>query len=326
MKKVLPIFLLSAVLHGGCTNIEAVNNEDCHRGTLDTRYCDRNNDLVADPPLDPKDWVNPDTLVFSYNPGEESPETYTKIWEGFLQYLAEVTGKEVKFLPVRSYREQYAAMRDGRLHIAGVNTGGNPFAVSCSGMVPFAMMASKDGSYGYEMVIIVPAGSDIKFPLHLKGHTLALTSPTSNSGSKAPTTLLKIEFGLVRDRDFKTVFSGSHANSILGVANKDYEAAAVANHVLKRMINRKAVDPTAVTSIYKSITFPRTGYGYAHNLHPALAAKIKQAFFTFEWEGSELKREFKDEDGFIPVDYKLHWKIIRKIDAYNGVTYDCNKV
>ena len=325
MKKVLAIFVLSAVLHVGCTNIEAVNNEDCHRGTLDTRYCDRDHDFVADPPLDSKDWVNPDTLIFSYTPVER-PKTYAKTWEGFLQHLAKVTGKKVKFLPVKSYREQYVAMRDGRLHIAGVNSGGNPFAVSCSGMVPFAMMASKDGSYGYQMVIIVPEGSDIKFPLHLKGRTLALTSPTSNSGSKAPTTLLKLEFGLVRDRDFKTVFSGSHANSVVGVANKMYDAAAVASNVLDRMIDRKAIDPATVTSIYQSITFPPTGYGYAHSLHPALAAKIKQAFFTFKWEGSELKREFKNEDGFIPVDYKLHWKIIRKVDAYNRVTYDCNNI
>ena len=63
----------------------------------------------------------------------------------------------MKFFPVQSYVfAQYEAMRSGRLHVAGVNTGGNPVAVSCAGLVPFAMMASKDGSYGYEMEIIVP--------------------------------------------------------------------------------------------------------------------------------------------------------------------------
>ena len=30
---------------------------DCPRGTLDKQYCDRNGDLVADLPLDEKDWV-----------------------------------------------------------------------------------------------------------------------------------------------------------------------------------------------------------------------------------------------------------------------------
>ena len=32
---------------------------DCYRGTLDEQYCDRNRDLVADLPLDPKNWVDP---------------------------------------------------------------------------------------------------------------------------------------------------------------------------------------------------------------------------------------------------------------------------
>jgi phosphonate transport system substrate-binding protein len=214
-------------------------------------------------------------------------------------------------------------MRSGRLHIAGVNTGGNPVAVNCAGFVPFAMMATADGSFGYEMEIIVPADSPIQRVEDLKGKTLAFTSPTSNSGFKAPSAILKADFGLIADEDFKTTFSGKHDNSILGVANKDYEAAAVANSVLNRMIDRGAVDPAKIRSIYKSQTFPTTGYGYAHNLHPEVAAKIQQAFFTFDWEGSALQEEFKDEGMFIAINHEHDWAVIRKIDAANGVTYDC---
>jgi phosphonate transport system substrate-binding protein len=296
--------------------------EECYRGTLDKQYCDRNRDLVADLPLDEKDWVDPDTIIFSYTPVED-PAIYAKVWDGFIKHMSEVTGKKVVFFPVQSYAAQYEAMRSGRLHIAGVNTGGNPVAVSCAGLVPFAMMASKDGSYGYEMEIIVPAGSDIKSPADIKGHTMAFTSPTSNSGFKAPSALLKSEFGLVADKDFNTAFSGKHDNSVLGVANKDYEVAAVANSVMNRMIDRGVIDPASIVSIYKSATFPTTGYGYAHNLHPVVAAKIKQAFFTFDWEGSDLQKEFKKEGRFVAINYKSDWNVIRKIDAANGVTYDC---
>ncbi len=296
--------------------------EECYRGTLDEQYCDRDRDQVADLPLDPADWVDPDTLIFSYTPVED-PAIYAKVWDGFIKHMSEVTGKKVVFFPVQSYAAQYEAMRSGRLHIAGVNTGGNPVAVSCAGLVPFAMMASKDGSFGYEMEIIVPAGSDIKSPADIKGRTMAFTSPTSNSGFKAPSALLKSEFGLEADKDFQTTFSGKHDNSVLGVANKDYEVAAVANSVMGRMLDRKVIDPASITSIYKSATFPTTGYGHAHNLHPELAAKVKQAFFTFEWEGSDLQKEFKKEGRFIAINHKSDWAVIRKIDAANGVTYDC---
>jgi phosphonate transport system substrate-binding protein len=296
--------------------------EDCYRGTLDKQYCDRNRDQVADLPLDPKEWINPDTIIFSYTPVED-PAIYAKVWDGFIKHMSEVTGKKVVFFPVQSYAAQYEAMRSGRLHIAGVNTGGNPVAVSCAGLVPFAMMASKDGSYGYEMEIIVPTGSDIKSPSDIKGRTLALTSPTSNSGNKAPSALMKSEFGLVKDTDFKTVFSGKHDNSVLGIANKDYEVAAVANSVMNRMFDRKVVTPDQITSIYKSATFPTTGYGHAHNLHPEVAARIKQAFFTFKWEGSDLQKEFKKEGRFVGIHHKSDWDVIRKIDTANGVSYDC---
>ena len=62
-----------------------------------------------------------------------------------------------------------------------------------------------------------------------------------------------------------------------------------------------------------------TGYGYAHNLDPALVEKIKQSFFTFPWDGSALKAEFKNEDRFVPISYKKDWSVIRKVDAANGV-------
>jgi len=296
--------------------------EDCPRSFLDAQYCDRDGDLTADLPTDPGQWIDPDTLIFSYTPVED-PAVYESVWAGFLEHLAETTGKKVVFFPVQSNAAQLEAMRSGRLHIAGVNTGGNPIAVACAGFVPFAMMAANDGSYGYEMEIIVPADSSIQSPADIKGKSLAFTSPTSNSGSKAPQALLKSEFGLIADQDYKTAYSGKHDNSVIGVANKDYEAAAIANSVSKRMYDRGVVDPAKVRTIYKSETFPTTGYGHAHNLNPELVAKIKQAFFTYPWEGSALKQEFQAEDKFVAINHKADWSIIRKIDAANGVDYSC---
>ena len=109
----------------------------------------------------------------------------------------------------------------------------------------------------------------------------------------------------------------------MGVANKDYEAASIANSVLTRMIERGVVDKYKIRTIYRSQTFPTTGYGHAHNLDPTLVAKIKQAFFSFQWEGSDLKQEFKKEDRFISIHHKSDWDIIRKIDKANGVSYSC---
>ncbi len=293
---------------------------------LDPRFTDSNGDMVADAPTDPAKWIDPDTLIFAYTPVED-PAVYAKVWAEFLDHLAKVTGKKVQFFPVQSNAAQLEAMRAGRLHVAGFNTGSNPIAVACSGFVPFTMMASKTGEFGYEMEIITYPGSGIARVEDIKGKKMAFTSETSNSGYKAPSALLGSEFKLIAGKDYEPVFSGKHDNSILGVANKDYPAAAVANSVMKRMIARGVVKPDQIVTIYKSQTFPTTGYGYVYNLKPELAEKVKEAFRTFKWEGTALLKEFQasepPQEAFIPITFKDHWAVIRQIDDAIGVSFTC---
>ncbi|MBM9536245.1 phosphate/phosphite/phosphonate ABC transporter substrate-binding protein [Desulfobulbus alkaliphilus] len=291
---------------------------------MDPRFKDEDGDMVADIPTDPSQWVDPPTLIFAYTPVED-PAVYAKVWEGFIHHMEEITGKKVQFFPVQSNAAQLEAMRAGRLHVAGFNTGSNPLAVNCAGFRPFAMMARADRSYGYEMEIITHPDSGINTIEDIRGNKMAFTSQTSNSGFKAPSALLEAEYGLIAEKDYEPVFSGKHDNSILGVANKDYPVAAIANSVLNRMISRNVVQPEQIVTIYTSQTFPTTGYGVVYNLHPELQRKVQQAFFTFPWEGSALEEEFKNsgEAQFIPITYKEHWAVVRTIDAAMGVQYDC---
>ena len=294
---------------------------------FDTRFTDADGDLIADAPTDPKDWLDPSTLVFSYTPVED-PAVYAEVWKEFIEHLAKETGKKVQFFPVQSNAAQLEAMRAGRLHVAGFNTGSNPLAVNCAGFVPFTMMASNDDRYGYEMEILTYPGSGIEKVEDIKGKKLAFTSETSNSGYKAPSALLKQEFKMEAGTDFEPVFSGKHDNSILGVANKDYPAAAIANSVLSRMLERDVVKSEQLVSIYKSQSFPTTGYGYVYNLKPELAEKVKEAFFNFNWEGTGLAKEFNPveppQEKFMPISYKEHWQVVRDIDAAMNVSYECN--
>ena len=301
-----------------------VSAAECERGDLDERFCDVDGDLIADIPSDPSQQIDPDTLIFAYTPVED-PAVYKTAWSDFLTHLEKETGKKVLFFPVQNNAAQIEAMRSGRLHIAGFNTGSNPLAVNCAGFRPFTIMASKDGGFGYEMEIITYPGSGIEKVEDIKGKQLAFTSPTSNSGFKAPSAILKGDFDMLPDRDFEPVFSGKHDNSILGVANKDYPAASIANSVKFRMISRDVIKEEDVVTIYKSQTFPTTGFGVVYNLKPELQEKIRNAFFNFEWEGTTLQAEFEksNEGQFLEMTYKEFWEVIRKIDTANGVSYAC---
>lgn len=325
MKKNSKVISVAALVAGFAFSAMPVAAQDCPRGTLDERFCDVDGDLIADIPTDPSELVDPDTLIFTYTPVED-PSVYVSVWGEFMEHMAEVTGKEVEQFLVQSNAAQIEAMRSGRLHIAGFNTGSNPLAVNCAGFRPFTIMASLDGHFGYEMEILTYPGSGVDKVEDIKGGQLAFTSPTSNSGFKAPSAILKGDYDMIPDRDFEPVFSGKHDNSIMGVANQDYQAASIANSVLHRMIARGELKEDDVISIYKSQTFPTTGFGTAHNLTPELQAKIQEAFFTFEWDGTALQEEFEksNEGQFLAMNYKEFWDVIRKIDTANGVEYSCS--
>lgn len=292
---------------------------DCERGQLDALYCDENGDMVADLPKDKSKWADPDTLIFAYTPVED-PAIYSDIWQPFIDHLSEVTGRDVRFFAVQSNSAQVEAMRSGRLHIAGFSTGPTPFAVNLAGAVPFALMGSDSGRFGYSLQVFTHRDSDIHEITDLKGKRVAHTSPTSNSGNQAPRALFP-EMGVVPGEDYEISFSGSHDQSMLGVVAKDYDAAPVASEVVERMAARGLYDTDDVRLVWESDRFPTTSYNYAHNLHPDLAEKVREAFYTFKFAGTELGEEFEGVETFVPINYKDNWKVIRTIQASNGVQY-----
>jgi phosphonate transport system substrate-binding protein len=289
---------------------------------LDAKYVDANGDLVADAPSDAAQLIDPPTLVFSYVP-EEDPSEYKKAFADLMTHISKTTGKPVVYFEATSTDDQLKALRDGKLHITTLNTGNVPVGVCAGGFVPVAGLGDANGSSKYEMEILVAADSPIKTVDDLRGHELTLTDPGSNSGYKAPLVLLKNDFGLLPGRDFGIRYSGGHAQSIRGLADGTYEAIAVANDVLKREISDGSIKPEKFRSIYKSESFPTAAIGYAYNLKPDLAAKIRGAILDFDWKGTSLEKEFasSNQTRFVPVDYKNDWSLIRSIDDNIGFAY-----
>lgn len=293
--------------------------EECKsRGALDALYCDENGDMVADLPKDKGKWKNPGTLVFTYTPVED-PAVYKQAFAPFMEHLAKVTGKKVIYYTVHSNAAEIEAMRSGRLHIAGVSTGPTGFAVNLAGYVPIAVKGYEKEFQGYNLILIVKKSSPYQKPADLKGKKVAHTSASSNSGNLAPRVLLPKQ-GLTPEQDYKVIYSGKHDQSVLGVNSGDYDAAPVASDVFERMCARGTVKCDDFRIIYKSPKFPTSSFGYAHDLHPDLVKKIKQAFIEFRFT-EPMKKQFGGADRFFPITYKEDWAIIREIAEATGAPY-----
>src|SRR5215211_4964573 len=278
-------------------------------------FADEDHDLVADPPTDPTKLIKPDELVFSYVATEEKaiPD---ETWKELTAAIEKKTGKKVKVAHYTKVEDQMADLAQGKLHIVGLNTGLVPSAVEREGFVPVCALGKADGSFGYIMQLLVPAGSPIKNPSQIKGHKVTFTRLDSNSGCKAPLVLLKQEFNLLPERDYQWGFSLGHEDSIRSVAKKEAEVVAVASDILARMVENKEVDPAAFVSIYKSERFPPATIGYAYNLVPELRDGIRETLLKFEWKRTGLEKQFGPEgkEKFVPVNYKDDWANARRID------------
>lgn len=294
--------------------------QECkYRGDLDALYCDDNKDMVADTPKDPKKLKYPGTIVFTYSPVED-PAVYEKAFAPFTDYLGKCLVRKVVFHQVQSYAAEIEALRSGRLHVGGFSPGATIFAVNLAGAVPFGVVGNEKEYLGYNLIVVVKKSSPFMNLADLKGKKVAHVAPASNSGHMAPMSLFPTE-GLVPGKDYKILFSGKHDQSIMGVNSGDYDAAAVGSTVFERMVSRGQIKEDDFRVIYKSQKFPQSSFAYAHDLDPALAAKMVKCFYDYRLP-TEMQKTFDGADRFFPVTYQKDWEIVRKVAADSGEVFN----
>ncbi len=287
---------------------------------LGAGYADSDGDLVADTPGSEADLLDPGVLTFSFIANAE-PGADADLWQPLVDHLAQATGKQVQYVPYTSRSEQLRAVRDGRLHLAGLNTGSVPVAVNACGFVPVCAPGQGGSADAYKMVVIVPADSAAESLKDLSGKRFAFTQPTSNSGCKAALVILA-ESGLTLGEDYDYAFTHGHAQLMQAIADKEYAAGSTASDLLERAIQQGELDESKVRVIYTSEPFPTAALGMTHRLKPELAEQIAQAMIGFSFIGTPLEQEYaaSGADALVPISYKDDFALIRRID--DAVGYD----
>ncbi|QDU31872.1 Phosphate-import protein PhnD precursor [Anatilimnocola aggregata] len=290
---------------------------------------DKDGDLVADAPTDAQHWLDPETIEFEVLGNDLAREQ--EQWADFVTHLQQVTGKRVHLMlrpeqlgvapgqavppPVQQARD----LREGKVHLACLNTGAVTIGVNEGGAVPFCVMADDDGKFGYQMEIIVPAKSRVQEVAQLKGsQKILFTSTYSHSGFKAPLTLLWKEFQLQPERDYTAVFVNGQERAIKDIAANRGDAAPVASDLLQRIISRDDFAKDSIRSVYQSKTFPPACFAHAHQLHPELVQKVKTAFLDFPWPGTSLEKAYAaaQQSRFVPATYQADWQPVRDVEDH----------
>ena len=213
--------------------------------------------------------------------------------------------------------DQMADLAKGKLHIVGLNTGLVPSAVEHEGFVPLCTLGKADGSFGYTMEFLVPAGSPIKDPAQIKGHKVTFTRPRFEFGLQGAACAVegKIQLDAGARLSMGFLARARRLDQERGKKGslKSWRLPATYS---RRMVENKEVDPAAFVSIYKSERFPPATIGYAYNLTPELRDGIRETLLKFDWKGTGLEKQFGPEgkEKFVPVNYKDDWANTRRID------------
>lgn len=119
-------------------------------------------------------------------------------------------------------------------------------------------------------------------PIHtikdLKGKRVAFGDVNSTSSFVFPMTMI-MDAGLDPVRDLAAIrLAGSHANSLAALVQGQVDASALSFDSFDKAIGQKAVDPTTIRVVARSIAIPYPPIIMNSRLPPGLKAGLKKAF------------------------------------------------
>jgi len=276
-------------------------------------YTDKDGGLLADPPADPAQRLDPDTLVIAHYQDADA-DTQLVDWEAFLAHVAAATGKPVVRQEYLNSADDVAAVKAGKIHIVALHAADAPYVVNNAGFVPVAVLGTEAGAHGNHLDIAVGAKSKIESLADLREHTLTCTTPDSITGYRAAIAILAEEASMRPDVDYAINFSFGQKRSIQGLVEGDFEVAALSDDKVQSMLGKGSIDKEDFRVIYESQVIPRLTIGYIYNLTPELAGKLSAAVLSFANQGGAVDDSTGQPMRFLASDYQKDFEFVRKID------------
>lgn len=174
-----------------------------------------------------EDWKKKFPVVYFSSVSAENQAATTARFKELAQVFKQKTGVEMKIFTASDYSGTVQALTSGQIQMGQM--GASAYSASwidSDGQVePLVANKELDGQLGYHSILIVRSESPYKKLDDLKGKTLAWADANSTSGYLIPLVSLR-GAGIEPEKFFgKTLFSGGHEQSVLGVINGQFDSA-----------------------------------------------------------------------------------------------------
>jgi len=220
-----------------------------------------------------------------------------------LDYIANQLGHKIQLIQRKTYSEINDLLKNGKIDLAFICSGPYATGRQTYGFEALAVPQVR-GKHFYHSYLIVNQNSTFQDLMDLRGKTFAFTDPESNTGKLVPTYWLVQQKEQPKEFFGKIIYTYSHDNSIMAVANSLVDAAAVHEQIWEYFNEKNPTFTTSTRIIKKSQPFGNPPVVASKYLSSQLKADIKQLLMTMHLdpEGKKILDELMIDRFLHPED------------------------
>jgi phosphonate transport system substrate-binding protein len=268
-----------------------------------------------------QDWKTKFPVVSMSAVSSESQGATEARFKDFSKTFKDRLGVELRIFTASDYSGTIQALTSGQIQFAGLGPAAYAAAwIDSNGAVePLAAAKEPDGDVGYHSHLIVRSDSSYQKLEDLKGKSLAWADPNSTSGYLIPLVSLR-STGIEPEKFFgRTVYSGGHEQSALGVVGGQFDSAFVwgardplARGVLKAMVDRGVLDARRLRVLWRSPLIPGSPIAVRKDLPQEMKRDIQKLFIELQAidpRMAEIVARGKTQ-GYVSVTHEMYQPIL----------------
>ena len=206
-------------------------------------------------------------------------------WEPFFRDMEKKTGLTVKSFYAPDYAGVIEAMRFNKIQVAWYGNKAAMEAVDRASGEIFAQIRYKDGSYGYNGLLITHQDSPYKNLEDVfkssKNINFGIGDPNSTSGFLVPTFYVFAQNNVDYRTAFKTVRNASHGANIQAVLAKQIDVATNNTEDMGKLEASRPDLYKQLRIIWRSPLIPSDPFVMRKDLDPAVKAKIRSFVLSY---------------------------------------------